>query len=200
MKESDPKATIRGFTLVELLIAVATLAILSAMALPNLSSLASTQRANSAASQVATELLLARTKAISQNGRSIVTFYAPSGGPYRYEIHEDRNGNGTREAGEEIKSVALPTGVQFGVNTGVNGVDNAAINANGLNLGPDNAIALDDRGYASETGALYLIPSGDLSAPTRNDRMRAISILQATGMVKGRRYKAGAANPGPWGE
>lgn len=200
MNATDRPANIEGFTLVEVLIVVALLAILMTLASPGLSSLVVTYKINSATNQVVTELMLSRTKAIGHNSRAIVTFYTSSGGPYRYEIHDDKNGNGTRDAGEEVKSISLPGGIQFGAIAGINGVDNGSINANGLSLGSDNAIGFDDRGYASETGALYVVPSDDLSSPTRNDRMRAVSVLQATGLIKVWRYEAGAASPGPWKE
>lgn len=187
----------KGVTLAELLVAIAILGILVAIGSPSFSEWVLTSTANSAVNTVATELILARTKAISQNSSYIVTFYSPTGGPYKVEIHDDKNNDGTRDSGEQIRSVTLPTGIQFGANA-VNGVDNLTFNSNGLNLGLDNAISFGDRGYASETGAVYLIPSADLSSPTRNDRTRAVGVLQATGSVKGWNYRAGAANPGPW--
>jgi prepilin-type N-terminal cleavage/methylation domain-containing protein len=191
---------ITGFSLVEVLITIAIIGILAAIIPTTLSDWILTHKANLTASQISTDLIYARTKAISHNNSYIITFYASPNGNCNYEIHDDENDNGVRDAGEVVISVALASGIQFGTNPGIKGIDNNSIDSQGIDLGPDNSISFDPRGYASESGALYLIPTRDLSFPNRNDRMRAISILQATGQVKVWKYSAGAANPGPWVE
>ncbi len=167
------------------------------MAVPMFSEYMVDVSVDSTANQMVAELASARAKAISRRNNFIVTFYSTSGAAHRYEIHDDVNNNGTRDGGEEVKSITLPEGIRFGANS-VNGVDNLSINSSGLNLGSDNKVSFNGRGYASTTGAVYLIPAADLSPGPRNDRMRAVRILQATGSVTRWRYSAEAASPGPW--
>jgi len=81
----------RGFTLVELMIVIAIMAILAAIAAPNFQSYMAQRRVNGAARQVMTDLIEARMKACSLNQRVKVSF----GSNHTYQVWNDADGNGT---------------------------------------------------------------------------------------------------------
>ncbi len=66
----------KGFTLLEMMTVIAIVAIVSAIAIPNLISYATTYRLRSAARDVYSNLQEARTKAVQQNTRWAVNFSA----------------------------------------------------------------------------------------------------------------------------
>jgi len=70
------RKTIRGFSLVELIVVVTVLAILASLAVPSFREIIAAQRARAAASALYESLLLARSEAIKRN--SIVTLSANS--------------------------------------------------------------------------------------------------------------------------
>ena len=80
-----------GFTLVEMMIVVAIMAILATIAAPNLQTYMTQRRLNGAARQVMTDLMAARMKAVSLNQRAKVSF----GSNHTYQIWNDADGNGT---------------------------------------------------------------------------------------------------------
>lgn len=67
-----------GFTLTEIIVAMAIIAILAAIAIPNWSTLLPTYALKSAARQAQSELHLAKSRAISMNTRFDVVFAATS--------------------------------------------------------------------------------------------------------------------------
>jgi type IV fimbrial biogenesis protein FimT len=85
MKKSDSK----GFTLVEMMIVIAVMAILASMAAPNFQTFMTQRRLNGAARQVMTDLMAARMKAVSLNQRVKVSFESN----HEYEIWNDADGN-----------------------------------------------------------------------------------------------------------
>jgi type IV fimbrial biogenesis protein FimT len=80
-----------GFTLVEVLIAIAIISILSAIAVPNVLTEMPKFRLNGASRQVLGDLMTARMKAVSQNKKVKVFFIGGS----QYKICDDADHSGT---------------------------------------------------------------------------------------------------------
>jgi Tfp pilus assembly protein FimT len=72
-------AQAKGFTVIELMGAIGVAAVLIAIAMPKLLSVLPGLRLNDAARQVATDLQLARMRAIAQNNSNTVTFNSSTG-------------------------------------------------------------------------------------------------------------------------
>jgi prepilin-type N-terminal cleavage/methylation domain-containing protein len=79
MKLAQVKSNQAGFTLIELMVAIGVFAVLIAVATPNLLATLPSLRLNDAARQVATDLQMARMKAIAQNSPNTVTFNTSTG-------------------------------------------------------------------------------------------------------------------------
>jgi len=91
-----------GFTLIEMMIVIAVLAIMSAIAIPNFMSLLPGMRLNGAARQVMGDLMAARMNAVKLNKRTKV-FFSSS----QYSIRDDANNDGTVES-DESTTTPLP--------------------------------------------------------------------------------------------
>ena len=63
-----------GFTLIEMMVVIAVIAVLSAIAVPSFMEYARNQRLNGAARQVYTDLMNARQQAVTENKKIIVQF------------------------------------------------------------------------------------------------------------------------------
>lgn len=81
-----------GFTLVEVMIVIAIMAIMATIAAPSMRTFMAQRRLNGAARQIMTDLMAARMQAVRDNHKAQVFFYSGSG---QYRICDDANGDNT---------------------------------------------------------------------------------------------------------
>jgi|LGVE01.1.fsa_nt_gb type IV fimbrial biogenesis protein FimT len=86
-----------GFTLIEMMIVIAIMAVFAGIATPNFLSYMPKYRLNGAARQVMGDLMAARMNAVSQNNEFRIFFLANG---HEYMILDDDNNNGTADTGE----------------------------------------------------------------------------------------------------
>ena len=97
----------RGFTLLEMLVVVAIVAIMAAVSLPSIGTYIRNYKIKGASQEVAGEVTSARSKAIMSNTNAGVSFVAVDADSYRW-VHEDL------AAGEQLGLLKdLPIGIRF---------------------------------------------------------------------------------------
>jgi len=159
------RGQVRGFTLIELMVTVAVLAILAAIALPSFQQTLRSNRVATSANSLIGSLALARSEAIrSTHGAAVCssTNGTACGGTWSdgYLVWADTNGDGALAANEAV--------LKFNRGNG-----DIAI------AGPGNAIRFDSRGRAAANAALTLRPPTCGSAQLQ----RQIDVT-ITGQVK----------------
>jgi prepilin-type N-terminal cleavage/methylation domain-containing protein len=116
-----PRQPERGFSLVEMLVVVGIVAVMAAVAFPNLAQYIRNYRIRGAAQQVAGEMQSARSKAIMTNANAGVSFVAVDADSYRF-VQEDLLVDvaaGTIPDGSQFSALKdLPQGVRFVVAAG----------------------------------------------------------------------------------
>jgi prepilin-type N-terminal cleavage/methylation domain-containing protein len=184
----------RGFSLVELMVTVAIIAVIGVIAAPALNLYIPRYRVDNASKVVASEMQLARMRAISKNLPQIVTVDTDAQTIVLAQINADDTTTAVNTLSFEGSS-GVPNfpGVSIGriADTGLPPdapVDEeTAAAAFGVPGGTEvfPTITFLQNGLSNRSGQIYLIPSGDLTN-SRADRTRAIQVLRA-GMV--RRFK-----------
>ncbi len=187
----------RGFTFIKLLVVVALLGVTASIAIPSIISWVPTIRVNSAARRLVSDMQLARTQAVSERNRYVITFDVVNG---QYTIHDDNDNDGNLDetgslatSGDESAEgpTSLPNGIRFGYVAGETGTSGGAIpnviTFTGLNE------TFNPNGAATKNGSIYLIPAQDVTSG-RKHRQRAITVIQ-TGRIKIWKYHKGGSTP-----
>lgn len=185
-----------GFSIVEMVVAIAIISIIAGIAVPYTMGWRTAQKVNAAAIAVATELNEAKMLAISRNANTIVAF-DPS--TKTIKTYLDVNADGI-DISDLIRSMSLSEvagDIIFGYNQGA-GIEGATI-SQAVKMGNTSnpiRVTFVPNGQAINIGAIYLISTGDLGG--RNDRQRAVAISK-TGRISRWKYVTGNT-PGPWME
>ena len=186
-----PRGQSMGFTILELLFAVAIAGTLAAIAVPHSLRALDDFRARAAARYVAQRLSAARFDAIKRSAAHGLRFEA-AGPDYRMSMVVDGNGNGLRSADIQRgvdRTLTEPetldrhfAGVTFGIAEGVPDVDGAPpAGADGVRIGASKLLALNADGTATP-GTLYVRGAGRAQY--------AVRILGSTGRVRVLRFDA----------
>lgn len=177
--------TTAGFSLIELMIAVAIIFIVMAMALVSMQGILPTLRANAAMNSVRNTLRLARETAIAERRNVQVQFIAPS----RIVVTRIDLPAGTTV----INDVTLEGDMRFQLYAGVPDLPDAFGNATAISFGgAGNMLFLSDGTFVDGqgnplNGTVFLgssVATGDTNA-------RAISVVGATGRIRSYRWNGG---------
>ncbi|MEK6193897.1 MAG: GspH/FimT family protein [Deltaproteobacteria bacterium] len=129
----------RGFTLMELMIVIAIIAIMSSIAIPNFIGWLPERRLDAGAQDILQGLQKSRSKAIMTNRNVIVTFDA---GNNSFIAFVDEDASNDQSAGDlTIANRNMPAGVDLGV-------------PDFVDLG--NTVTFDNRGLPSTSGTVRL--------------------------------------------
>ena len=186
-----PRGQSMGFTILELLFAVAIGGTLAAIAIPQSLRALDDFRTRAAARYVAQRLTTARFDAIKRSNAHGLRFEADAG-DYRMSTVADGNGNGLRTTDVQrgvdrilTEPETLAThfaGVTFGIAEGVPDVDGApAGSADGVRIGSSRLLALNADGTATP-GTLYM--------RSTNRAQYAVRVLGSTGRIRVLRFDA----------
>ncbi len=200
---------LNGFTLTEFIVVIAIFAIVSGIFIPVYFSMKPTIRVNGAARGVMGDFMWARMRAISENNDYVIGF--GSAGPdlsndtyYIYDDDDNDFDTVGSETGELVKTVVIPDeykGVGYGFVPNMDDVTGGTLNAGDPPVTFASSVAagnirwfnFEPTGRSNKSGTVYLILDEDVSSG-RENRSRAITVLQSTGRVKLRRYKADTDN------
>ena len=118
----DKRSVSAGFTLIELMVVVALVAILQTLAAPAFSSMVNSMRLSTAVNSLFSSLLLARSEAIKRNARAVVcksvtgdACVTSGGWEQGWIVFHDANNNAAVDAGEVLllRQQALPSSIRF---------------------------------------------------------------------------------------
>tara|TARA_B100001964_G_scaffold54996_1_gene62263 strand:+ start:111 stop:695 length:585 start_codon:yes stop_codon:yes gene_type:complete len=183
--------SVKGFTLVELIVAMAIVAILVSIAIPDFSKWKEGYEISGQAQKVYFDMILARSTSIKNNNNVLVTFEADKN---IYKVHNDTDNDGVEDSGEIVKSVNLENNVEFGYNPGLLDVEGDRVSS-AISLAGGNTVKFNSRGQARNGGSIFLIHKNDIGIS--NDRLRSVNILEITGDAEILEYDADG-QPGPW--
>lgn len=189
-RHSDQQGTARGFTLIEVIFTVATIATLSAVAVPLTTSVLDELRTAAAARYIAARLVDARLDAVRRSVCVALRFEATAG-DYRYGAFRDGNSNGVRTVDiQDGVDAAIWTaervadqfpGTRFLLQAGLPDIDGNATAGDGVRIGTSRILTMSPDGTAT-AGTLYI---------AGRHAQFAVRVLGPTGRVRVLRYDTG---------
>ncbi len=196
----------KGFSLLELIVVVAVIAVVAGILIPVYFTMKPTIRVNGAARQIQGDFMWAKMRAVSENNDYVIAFGTAGTPPDisndTYYIYDDDDGNfstvGT-ETSELVKTVVISDeykGVGYGytVSKRTDNVTNLteAVTFNSGGATKPIWFRFESNGRSNIPGGIYLILDED-KASGSTERSRAVTVLQ-TGRVKIYNYN----NAGNW--
>jgi len=175
----------QGFSLIELLFAVALAATLAAISIPVSTTTLDEFRGRAAARHVAQQVARLRSEAIKRSAFVGLRFVA-SGSDYSYAAYADGNDNGVRAA-DIVSGADAPLntpemltwnfpGVHFGIAPGLPDADNQVVTSqDGVRIGSARILSLNPNGSAT-SGTLYILSA--------RGAQFAVRVLGATGRTR----------------
>ena len=171
-------------------------AILAAFAIPNIAEWASSYRLRSSARNIASDMQLARLKAISENNDFVICFKT---GSNEYTLIDDNDSDGvdssdcTSATGDDtiIKTVSLKMNVEYGYSSGAKGTPyGCSIGGSCSSLSSAITFSGEDGNFnpdgSAEGGYVYI----------KNDRDETygVGVTSSTGVVKVWRLRVGTTD------
>ena len=188
-KRAGPVPSVRGFTMLEVLLVVAIVGILTVVALPRIDLYRI--QANAAVQIMSTTMVATQREALTKQHDMILTFDVPN---RRMRMVWDANSNSTVDAGERTRTIPLDTRISFGLGGApARAFGGAAINFNKTINGLP-ALIFHRNGSASGIGGFYLTSTrAVLDGTTKWNRdTRAVEIVRATGRTEWFKYNGTA--------
>jgi prepilin-type N-terminal cleavage/methylation domain-containing protein len=182
-----------GYSLLEMLMAIALMVILGGAAIPLANSGVDRSRAAGAAGYVAGRMTLARFEAVKRSVHVAIRFLSASDG-YSLQTYVDGNRNGVRTS-DIVHGIDVPitaserlgyhfTGVEFGIQPGVTGIDPGPFNAaDPIQIGSSTLLSFSPTG-SSTSGTLFI-------RGARGNQF-AVRVLGATGRTRIFEFNVGA--------
>ena len=175
MKRLDQK----GFTLIEVIIVLALFAILAAMAGYYMGGQGAKARLKSAARDLASDMILARTRAIRDTRPWAISFDQAENSYVIYSYAGENPADWTNGGERVFRTVSLPKNISFASNqTGLDGnpVTDAVSYIENVDPDGDDLVTFNYNGSSSESGEVYLtISTGETFC---------VSNLESTGRIK----------------
>ena len=208
-RASRLKATRSGFTLLEMMVVVAVIAVLTSIAVVSFRANINNIKAHSSARIISLAMSEARISAISENNYYVVAFRKPgdtgfagnSISGYIIEVLDDNDNSTTYSTGEEVTVEELRPGIVYNFPPGddfkCTGATIPGIN-DGINF-PSNQVVFYPRGNSSADGELYIIPDQNIIDGININR-RCIYLMNITGKTVVYKYSQEKADGGecPW--
>lgn len=188
-----PRAAARGFTLIELMMVLVIVAILIAVALPNMTDFVAEQRVRTVASDMASEIAFARAKAVELSQRVVIERIGATGWDQGWRTYVDVDSSGGFGAGDTLIKEFNGFGTGVGTTTGrlyICGLPAVDFGSRFV-FRPDGRVVRSNAATAATDGIYVIDPMGDTDPC--NNKTRAI-LFDLSGRVHSRLLTSGSAS------